>query len=254
VTAAVQPGSGVISAPFTVTVVPTYAVVAQDTYGLASNWSAVSGGLLGLGDCSQAQLTNAEVATQVTASTCPGDTAATSPTCSPPTLPLNASVGPPIGIYTLETNNLAAIGIPAVTYPNSDLAVSSLLSSTSGSCLPDVQSPFPVASYVFAPASEISGSLAAQTPVSITVTAYDSWNNPIACAPVWLTFQPAQNGGSLSIPATQPDLLIADSNGQVSFTYTTPAVFPPAGGTDTILAANSANGASTTASWSYTFR
>jgi hypothetical protein len=221
-----------------------------DTYNLAQNWYQIGGGLIGLGACSQAQFinaTNAEVVTQVMASTCLGDTSAKSPTstCPSSTLQPNASASEG-SIGTLETNNLTAIGTPSVSYLNSDLAVSSLWSST---C---TVSPFPVASYVFAPASEISVSPAAQTPVSITVTAYDAGDNPIACAPVWLTFQPAQNGGSMKTPAMQPYLLIADSNGQVSFTYTTPAVFPPAGGTDTILAANSANGGSTTASWSYT--
>jgi len=111
-----------------------YAVVAPDTYDLAHNWSQVGGGLIGLGVCSQAQLTNAEVVTQVVASTCPGDTDATSPTCAPPTLQPNESafVGP---IGTVETNNLTAIGTPSVSYPNSDLAVSSMTATTSGGCL-----------------------------------------------------------------------------------------------------------------------
>ena len=111
-----------------------YAVVAPDTFGLAGNWSNVGGGLIGLGNCSQAQLTNAEVVTAVAASTCVGDTDATSPTCPPPTLQPNASafVGP---IGTIETNNLTTIGTPTVSYPNSDLAVTSSTATTSGSCL-----------------------------------------------------------------------------------------------------------------------
>ena len=48
---------------------------------LANGWNAVEGGLLGYGACSQAQLTSAEVVTQVAASTCAGDTTATGPTC-----------------------------------------------------------------------------------------------------------------------------------------------------------------------------
>jgi hypothetical protein len=112
----------------------TYAVVATDTYGLGSNWSQVGGGLLGFGGCSQAQFTNAEVVTQVAASTCAGDTTATSPTCAPPTLQPNASAF--IGaIGTVETNSLTAIGSPSLSYPNSDLAVSAITATTSGACL-----------------------------------------------------------------------------------------------------------------------
>ena len=106
-----------------------------DTFGLNGHWSQVSGGLIGFGACSQAQFTNAEVVTQVAASTCNGDTTAASPTCAPPTLQPNASafVGPN---GTVETNNLTAIGgTPAVSYPNSDLAVTSVTATTSGGCL-----------------------------------------------------------------------------------------------------------------------
>ena len=72
--------------------------------------------------------------TQVAASTCAGDTTATSPTCPPPTLQPNASAF--IGaVGTLETNNLTAIGSPSVSYPNADLAVTSMTATTSGGCL-----------------------------------------------------------------------------------------------------------------------
>ena len=106
-----------------------------DTFGLNGNWSQVSGGLIGFGACSQAQFTNAEVITQTVASTCVGDTDATSPTCAPPTLQPNASAF--VGSNgTVETNNLTSIGgTPSVSYPNSDLAVASMTATTSGSCL-----------------------------------------------------------------------------------------------------------------------
>jgi hypothetical protein len=112
----------------------TYAVTYDDTYGLGSNWSQVSGGLLGMSGCYQAQFTNAEVVTQVLASTCTGDTQADSPVCPGATLQPNASVfiG---GNGTLETNNLSAVGAPSVGYLNSDLAVSNITATTSGSCL-----------------------------------------------------------------------------------------------------------------------
>jgi hypothetical protein len=109
---------------------------ANDMFGLAGNWTQVSGGLLGLGNGSQAQLTNAQAVTEIAASTCPGDTGATSPTCPPPTLQPNASafIG---GTGTVETSNLQSCGTPAVTFPNADLAVSSLISQVgNGSCTP----------------------------------------------------------------------------------------------------------------------
>jgi hypothetical protein len=112
----------------------TYAVVAPDSFSLANGWNAVEGGLLGYGACSQAQLTSAEVVTQVAASTCAGDTTATSPTCAPPTLQPNASAS--VGsIGTVETNNLTPIGSPSVGYPNTDLAVTSMTATTTGGCL-----------------------------------------------------------------------------------------------------------------------
>jgi hypothetical protein len=111
-----------------------YSVVDNDTNNLAASWSEVSGGLLGLGGCTQAQFTNAEVVTQVAASTCAGDTQAGSPVCSGPTLQPNANVF--VGaVGTLETNNLTAIGTPSLSYLNADLAVSNITATTSGSCL-----------------------------------------------------------------------------------------------------------------------
>jgi hypothetical protein len=112
----------------------TYSVITNDTFGLASNWTQVSGGLLGFGNGSQAQLTNAQVVTEVAASTCPGDSDATSSTCPPPTLQPNASafIG---GTGTVETSNLLRVGMPSVVFPNADLAVASLISSTTGNCV-----------------------------------------------------------------------------------------------------------------------
>jgi hypothetical protein len=111
-----------------------YSVVAPDTFGLNGNWSQVSGGLIGEGSCSQAQLTNAEIITQAEASTCPGDTDATSSICAAPVLQPNASAFEG-GNGTVETNNLTATGTPSVSYPNADLAVTNLTATTSGSCL-----------------------------------------------------------------------------------------------------------------------
>ncbi len=111
-----------------------YSVVANDANGLAGNWTAVSGALLGFANGSQAQLTNAEVVTQVLATTCTGDTQAGSPICAPPTLQPNGTVFVG-GTGTVETNNLTAVGVPTLNYLNPDLEVSNITATTSGGCL-----------------------------------------------------------------------------------------------------------------------
>ena len=111
-----------------------YSVVTNDSNALAGNWTAMSGGLLGLGGGSQAQLTNAEVVTQVLAATCTGDTQAGSPICAPPLYQPNGTVFVG-GTGTVETNNLTAVGVPTLNYLNSDLAVSNITATTSGGCL-----------------------------------------------------------------------------------------------------------------------
>ena len=111
-----------------------YAVVANDANGLTGQWTAMSGGLLGLGNGSQAQLSNGEVVTQVLAATCTGDTQAGSPICTPPTLQPNGTVYVG-GTGTVETNNLTAVGTPTLAYLNPDLEVSNVTATTSGGCL-----------------------------------------------------------------------------------------------------------------------
>jgi hypothetical protein len=112
----------------------TYAVTATDTFDLAHNWSQVGGGILGMANCFQAQFTDAEVVTQVLGSTCVGDTQAGSSVCAGTTLQPNVSVGIS-ALGTIETNNLTNVGSPSVTYLNSDLAMSTVTGTTSGSCL-----------------------------------------------------------------------------------------------------------------------
>ena len=115
-----------------------FAVVAPDMFGLAGTWTQMSGGLLGYGNGSGAVMTNAEVVTQVLASTCPGDTQAGSPICAPPALQPNGIVyiGSNNGGYgTAETNNLKSWGQATLSYLNPDLMLGNVTGSTSGSCL-----------------------------------------------------------------------------------------------------------------------
>ncbi len=112
-----------------------YAIVAQDTYGLANQWTTVTGGLLGKGGTSMASFKSTGIVTRVLASSCPGDTAATGPLCSTPALQPNAVSTP--NVTTAEQNNLTLVsGSPAISFPNKDLAVTEFLSSTNddGSC------------------------------------------------------------------------------------------------------------------------
>jgi hypothetical protein len=110
------------------------ALVGRDAYGLANNWTSVSGTILGYGNGSSAEFRNAEVFTTVLASTCPGDTEGTSPVCPPPTLQPNATARTGFA-GTSETNNLVAIGTPTVSYPNVDLVVTNLMATDTGACL-----------------------------------------------------------------------------------------------------------------------
>lgn len=116
-----------------------YAVTVDDQYGLAGNWTYVTGGIMGRGAGSAASFHDAEVMTVVSASNCPGDTTPGDPTC--PSLPAltgsnsryvsipGGEVGRPIG-YTTETNNLVLARDPVVSYPNANLVVTSMFSST----------------------------------------------------------------------------------------------------------------------------
>jgi hypothetical protein len=68
------------------------------------------------------------------ASTCAGDTEQGSAVCAPPTLEPNASVFVG-GTGTVETSNLTAVGSPSLSYLNTDLVVTNMTATTSGSCL-----------------------------------------------------------------------------------------------------------------------
>jgi hypothetical protein len=133
-------GDGTLSMVAEISWVPSgdpnqYAVVGVgDTYGLTGNWNQIGGGLLGIGNCSQAQFTNAEVVTQILASTCAGDTQAFSAVCAPPTLQPNANFFTS-ALETLETNNLTQVGTPSLTYLNSDLVITNITGTTTGNCL-----------------------------------------------------------------------------------------------------------------------
>ena len=113
-----------------------YAIVTEDTYGLAGGWTTVTGGFLGLGDTSMAHFQDAGTSTRILASSCPGDTAAGAPTCpSQPALQPNVTIAQ--NMATAEENSLTLVNNSAfVSYPNRDLAMTTFLGSTvaDGSC------------------------------------------------------------------------------------------------------------------------
>jgi hypothetical protein len=105
-----------------------FAVVAPDQYGLAGNWTDVTGGILGMDNGAEATLTNAEVLTRVAASDCPGDVSASGPTCSAPQLS-STNVLLQTSSDTVETNNLTLIQQPTLAFPNRNLVVTDILAS-----------------------------------------------------------------------------------------------------------------------------
>ena len=111
-----------------------YAVVDDDP-GLAGHWWAANGGIMGKFNGSAAQFTNAEVLTTIAASNCPGDTSATGVTC-PSLTALSAANATSfvsdicsLDTCTVESDNLTVIHDPALTFPNSNLVVTQILSS-----------------------------------------------------------------------------------------------------------------------------
>jgi hypothetical protein len=129
-------------------IVGLYATTTDDVYLLQGHWFGLSGGIMGKGSSSHADFSNAEVMTRAAASNCPGDTSARGPTC-PTQTPLPQSnlsfmdnVRTPSVRTTSETDNLTLVGTPILTYPNANLVVTEILSSTTSTnpatatCLP----------------------------------------------------------------------------------------------------------------------
>ncbi len=117
-----------------------YAVVANDTFGLAGHWTTVTGGIMGEDNGTVADFMNAEVFTRVSATSCPGDISASGPTCSDASV-LSASnvqftnnpkgsATNPKGVSTVETSNLNLVETPTPSFPNTDLVVTDVLAST----------------------------------------------------------------------------------------------------------------------------
>ena len=113
----------------------TYAQTGPDKYGLAGHWLQFDAAVLGLGDCTEAQFTDASVVTRMMGSTCPGVTSASSPTVGCPTATLEPNASFENRTATAETNNLIQLGTPSVSYPNPYLAVTNVTATTSGACI-----------------------------------------------------------------------------------------------------------------------
>src|SRR5262249_44446484 len=120
-----------------------YAVVTPQQFGLAGNWRDVTGGIIGMGNGSSAQFTNAEVLTRVVASDCQGDVSASGPICSSQPSLTSTSVSAQNGSATVESNNLTLVEQSALAFPNANLVVTDILASdnvpagsTTATCLP----------------------------------------------------------------------------------------------------------------------
>jgi hypothetical protein len=94
------------------------------------------------------------------------------------------------------------------------------------------------------------GTVPAGSNVSIVLTAKDSHSNVVPGGTVFLTFQQAASGGTAFVGtvglARKPQMFIADSNGHVGITYSTPPSYPTAG-CDVVHAQNEATRATSTA-------
>jgi hypothetical protein len=144
-----------------------WALVAEDIYGLADNWTQVSGSVMGEGDSSYLTFTDyAEVTTTLTASTCPGDTtAADKPSVLCPGQPqFQPTASPGYSAVTNEDSNLVAvIGYPPANYPsliwlNSDLAEITYISTSTGACPAATSGPPNCTAVQPPPSTELCGS------------------------------------------------------------------------------------------------
>jgi hypothetical protein len=110
-----------------------YAMTVDDLHGLSGHWHAVTGGMMGKGASSNAEFKDSEVMTLIAASSCPGDTSGSGPTCPSQELSTTNTqfIGRTPGLhYTSETDNLMPVRAPSLNYPNANLAVTEVFSST----------------------------------------------------------------------------------------------------------------------------
>lgn len=118
-----------------------YAVVTPDQYGLANSWTNVAGGIMGAFNGTQSNFSNAEVVQRYAVSNCQDDTSAAGPTCPSQTALTSTDVQYQVDGTSAETNNLLLVPTPVVSFPNRNLAVTELVSSTTnagsgnGACL-----------------------------------------------------------------------------------------------------------------------
>lgn len=101
-----------------------------------------------------------------------------------------------------------------------------------------------------------TGSLAAGTNVTITITARDASQTAIDGAQVYLRLLPTAGGGSAKVGAaaltSTPQAFTSDSAGNVVVAYATPTLLPGAG-MDVLVAQNTASDPTVSASTSYSF-
>jgi hypothetical protein len=100
----------------------------------------------------------------------------------------------------------------------------------------------PTTQEVFSPSPIApTSSLAPGATVTVTVTAEAGDGTPTPGVTVWLSFNPTAGGGTAMVGAVAltatPQAFTADSNGDVTVTYTVPAS-PPASGSDVLTAQN----------------
>ncbi len=87
--------------------------------------------------------------------------------------------------------------------------------------------------------------------VSVRVTAEDANKAALAGVQVWLSFNQTLGGGTAFVGSTplrpKATQFITDSSGNVTFTYTSPGIYPTTSGVDVVHAKNAATRSSATA-------
>jgi hypothetical protein len=167
-------------------------------------------------------------------------------------------------VFTADTSGHVAIvytappsfpstGCDSIRAQNGPTRLTSTVFKTDGFCFS------PISALDFAPKPMArKGSLGANSHVTVTLTVFGAGAARLANGTVWLTFKRATttdgatalaNGVILSSTASA---LTTNSNGQVFITYSTGTVLPTSG-SDRLIAANGAKGATITASTSYTY-
>jgi hypothetical protein len=135
-----------------------------------------------------------------------------------------------VGLSSLRSRFRVRIGLVAMVLSGAVLLAASAPASATTAVARFVYSPSPIGTPNTMPTNHIA---------TITLSVEDSQGGLIPHATVYMTFVQASGGGAASIGGfslnSRPQPEIADGNGHITISYTTPPTFP-SGGCDTVHA------------------